>query len=488
MAFSLSCCFLTEAAHAQTTSQTSSWNQFRGPNGTGIAADANPPIKFDQKTNLRWATRLPPGHSSPVIWSDKIFITGIQDKTLETICLNSNTGEILWRNPAPPVEIEHHHPDNSPATSTAFVDVNRVYVYFGSYGLLCYDHSGKEVWKRPVPTPANLHGTATSPVGYRGLLYLIHDSMEGDSYVLAVDRSTGQEVWKARRPVLNPNWSSPVICRKESGDELIVLGGGMLKAYEPLTGKELWSVGGFGHPIPQPVVSETYLYASTTSGEDAGQPDKALRWENLRKQYDKNSDGSIHVTEIPETDFTTFNEDLPDDRFPTRALVSWFDRDQDNAFTEQEVQQFLEGQNLNVRSRIAAIRGAVDEHADEDRIAWNYERSIPHNSTCLAVQGKIYMFKDGGVVTCLNAESGQLESKSRVGRGHYSSSPIYANGNIYICSREGVVTVLHIGNRLKTVSENDLGEAIVATPAISGDALFVRTASHLYAFSAKAIR
>ncbi len=471
-----------ELGQAATDSPDSQWNQFRGPNGTGVAVGARPPVKFDLKKNLHWATALPAGHSSPVIWKNRIFITGMKDGQFETLCIDRTTGNILWRKTAPKVEIEKHHPDNSPATSTPYVDARRVYVYFGSFGLLCYDHDGKEVWRHPVSTPLNMHGTATSPVGYKHLLYLIHDSMDGDSYVLSVEKSTGREVWKATRPIRNPNWSTPVIWQKKSGAELIVLGGGLLKAYEPLTGKELWSVDGFGHPIPLPVVSKNYLYTSTLSGNEAGKSDSFLRWKAYAK-YDANSDGRIHVSEIPETEVTTLYEDLPDGRFPTRAMVSWFDRDQDNAFTEQELQHFLERQNLNVRSRIVAIRPEANEKSGKDRVVWKYERSIPHKTCCLAAQGRIYMIKDGGVVTCLDAESGKLQYQSRVGRGYYSSSPIYANGKIYICSREGIVSVLQVGNRLKPLAENDLGEPIVATPAIADDTLYVRTKQHLYAFT-----
>ena len=105
-------------SQAQTTVETAAWNQFRGPNGSGIATEADPPIEFNQDTNLLWSTSLPPGLSSPVLWSDRIFLTGLQDKTFETICLNRNTGEILWRKAAPQVEIEPHYHLNSPATST----------------------------------------------------------------------------------------------------------------------------------------------------------------------------------------------------------------------------------------------------------------------------------------------------------------------------------------------------------------------------------
>ena len=130
------------------------WNQFRGPNGSGIRSDAR--IKIPSKENLIWKTRLPFGLSCPVLSEDKIFLTGIEQGRLVTLALDRKSGKVLWKKKAPETEIEKFHEASSPATPTPFVDKNRLFVYFGSFGLLCYDHDGKEIWKTPIPTPKSL--------------------------------------------------------------------------------------------------------------------------------------------------------------------------------------------------------------------------------------------------------------------------------------------------------------------------------------------
>jgi outer membrane protein assembly factor BamB len=127
------------------------WNQFRGPNGSGIRSDAR--IKIPSKENLIWKTRLPFGLSCPVLSEDKIFLTGIEQGRLVTLALDRKSGKLLWKKKAPETEIEKFHEASSPATPTPFVDQDRLFVYFGSFGLLCYDHDGKEIWKKPIPTP-----------------------------------------------------------------------------------------------------------------------------------------------------------------------------------------------------------------------------------------------------------------------------------------------------------------------------------------------
>lgn len=155
---------VSQMSQAQAQAQ---WNQFRGPNGSGVAADQKPPVTFDLKTNVRWSTKLPSGISCPAIWKDKVFLTGIDNGKFETICIARDKDNILWRTAAPKTKLENHHRDNSAAASTPFVDEQHVYIYFGSYGLLCYDHQGKQVWQHPVPTPKNMHGTATSPIVHK---------------------------------------------------------------------------------------------------------------------------------------------------------------------------------------------------------------------------------------------------------------------------------------------------------------------------------
>ena len=129
------------------------WNQFRGPNGSGVATkNFNPPIKINNE-NIAWKTKIPEGLSSPVIFGKRIFLTGIRQNKLLTLCFDIQSGKILWEKIAPEAPIEKVHATSSPATSTPLVDSEQIYVYFGSYGLLCYDHNGTKKWGIPIRTP-----------------------------------------------------------------------------------------------------------------------------------------------------------------------------------------------------------------------------------------------------------------------------------------------------------------------------------------------
>src|SRR6266545_3619279 len=143
------------------------WPQFRGPQGRPIAEGAKPlPVHFGPGKHVLWKTPLPLGYSSPCIWDDHIFLTGFDAKAqkLETLCLDRRSGAIRWRRTAPAEKIERVYKVNSPASATPATDGRRVYVSFGSYGLLCYDFEGKELWRRPLPMPRAGFGTATSPI------------------------------------------------------------------------------------------------------------------------------------------------------------------------------------------------------------------------------------------------------------------------------------------------------------------------------------
>src|SRR5688572_383867 len=132
---------------AARTDAASHWPQFRGPGGTAVAeTDATPPTHFGPGTNVIWKTALPPGHSSPCIWGDKIFLTGLDQGKLETLCVSRTDGRVIWRQAAPVAKVEETHRIGSPAASTAATDGQAVYVYFGSFGLLAYDFDGTEHW------------------------------------------------------------------------------------------------------------------------------------------------------------------------------------------------------------------------------------------------------------------------------------------------------------------------------------------------------
>ncbi|MCX6925065.1 MAG: PQQ-binding-like beta-propeller repeat protein, partial [Verrucomicrobia bacterium] len=139
------------------------WSQFRGPSGSGVANTFKPPVKIDASQAV-WRTPLPLGKSSPVLWGSRVFLTGVEGGRLATLALDAKSGKVLWKKLAPEVRLESVHAANSAAASTPCVDEDRVYVYFGSYGLLCYDHDGRGLWQKAIPTPQSMYGVSTSPI------------------------------------------------------------------------------------------------------------------------------------------------------------------------------------------------------------------------------------------------------------------------------------------------------------------------------------
>src|SRR6516164_5067037 len=141
------------------------WPQFRGPNSSRLG-EGRPPVHFGLDHNVLWKTAVGAGLSSPIIWEGRIFLTEFDraNKQLATLCIDRSTGKILWRRSVTPEKIEKVHKIGSPAAATPATDGERVYVYFGSYGLICYDLDGKEQWERPLPVPENPYGASASPI------------------------------------------------------------------------------------------------------------------------------------------------------------------------------------------------------------------------------------------------------------------------------------------------------------------------------------
>ena len=198
----------------------SMWSQFRGPNASGIVDGGDYPVVFGPDQCLLWKTPLPSGVSSPCVWGDRVFLTCYdkERKRLEVVCVDRNNGHVLWRRPVPAEKIEKVHPAGSPASSTPVTDGERVYTYFGSYGLLCYDMAGTLLWDKPMPIPITQWGTGTSPILAADKLILVCDQYSGrgankrSAYVLALDPKDGATVWERERPS-EPSWSTPSYVR-----------------------------------------------------------------------------------------------------------------------------------------------------------------------------------------------------------------------------------------------------------------------------------
>lgn len=186
------------------------WPQFRGPNSQGVTESAHPPLDFSATSNVVWNTAVPPGYSSLCIWGRRIFLTSFEEGKLETRAYDRATGKRLWQQPAPVEQIEKVQPINSPASSTPVANAERVCGYFGSYGALCYVHNGKELWRKPLPTPKNQYGNASSPALYREWVVLVLDSDDKDSKLIALQIQDGAIAWQTDRPLFSANWSPPM--------------------------------------------------------------------------------------------------------------------------------------------------------------------------------------------------------------------------------------------------------------------------------------
>ena len=227
---------LFRSAHA------ANWPQFRGPDAAATG-NAKAPVHFGPKTNLVWSTELPPGISSPVIWGDRIFLTGVDNAKLVTLALDRSTGKLLWAKPAPTEKLEAAHRIGSPAAPTACTDGERVVAYFGSFGLLAYDFAGAELWRHPLPAPVVEFGSSSSPILVGDLVIQLCDS-DMDSYLIAVDKRTGKQAWKTARPDHRRGFATPFVWRHDGLEELIVNGSLKVSSYDPKTGALRWTSRG----------------------------------------------------------------------------------------------------------------------------------------------------------------------------------------------------------------------------------------------------
>ncbi len=479
------------------------WNQFRGPHGSGVAPAAHPPIQI--KTNsLIWKTAVPPGTSSPVFSRGRIFLTALDGGRLATFAFEAASGTLAWRREAPEVPLETVHAANSPAAPTPWVDDERVHVYFGSYGLLCYNHAGHEQWRKPIATPKSLYGLTTSPIGHGDNLILVldddanlPDSKLSRSRVIALNRATGSLVWETSRPFLRSGWSTPIIWQHEGGEDLVVLGSGRVCGYDPKTGSEKWFATGFSREtIAQPVAGtgRVYVSAAMLGGVADEQPDPQPFWEAMLS-FDTNHDGRIERAEMTEHFTFPFRPELPvghpgfgrplaSDAVKRReqqaGIFASTDKNKDGFWTREE---FVASMSFDRgKPRLMAIRPGGSGDVTSSHVVWQLHQGIPEIPSPLFHEDRIYLVRNGGILTAVDALAGRIIYSERLGSaGQYSASPVAARGHLYLASNRGVLSVVKAGDRFQLIDQHDLGEPVVTTPALIGKRIYVRTEGHLVA-------
>lgn len=412
------------------------WPSFRGPGARGLGDGLNAPATWDagKNVNVAWKTPISGlGHSSPVVWGDKIFVTtaisknpyfkpgaygdgepandnGVQSYHL--LCVDRGTGKIIWntvaRESTPQIQ---RHPKNTHASPTPATDGKRVIAFFGSEGLYAFDMDGKALWKQDLgpldagafDVPEYQWGIASSPILYKNLV-IIQCDIQKSSFIAAFDADSGKPVWRTPRNAV-PSWSTPTVYENGSRAELITNGAEYMRGYDPMNGKELWWIKGTSMiSVPTPFVIDDLIY-----------------------------------------------------------LFSGYSRFQKATYA---VKTGSSG-DLNT------IPGAI---------AWK-RADAPYLPTPIVYNGYVYTLNVRGEFFCYNAKTGEEVYKQRLGQGSvFSASLVAADGRIYAASEDGDVYVVKPGPKLEVLGKNNVGEVIMATPAITRDLFIVRTPAHIYGF------
>jgi outer membrane protein assembly factor BamB len=444
---------------------------FRSAPGVAGSGGGALPEDFGAAGELRWRAPLDPGHSTPVLSGGRIFLTGYraESKELATIALDQETGQTLWSRAVAAARIEQTHPIGSPATATPACDGQRLYVFFGSHGLVCYDLDGKKIWEHPLGPFQDEYGAGSSPVLIDGKVVLNQDHDVG-SFLAAFDCATGKTIWHVARPDAVRSYSTPAVWMRNSRHELLVAGALELASYDPASGEKLWWVHGLARiVIPTPVPAGEMIYmASWAPGGDAGRRLALDPWQTALTKWDKNHDGKLAKAEV-------------DDREVLERFYR-MDLDQSGLLDQNEWDRhadvFRRAQNA-----VLALKPYGRGELKDSAVVWKYQRGVPYVSTPLLDKGILWMVKDGGIATKLDATSGRMLQEERVpGGGNYFASPVAGDGKVYFASEQGVVSVVANTADWRVISSHEFHEKIYATPVIDRDRIFIRSQQALYCF------
>jgi outer membrane protein assembly factor BamB len=416
-------------------SVSADWPQWRGPHGSGIADDKNLPERWSATENLAWKARLGGvGVSSPIVAGNAVFVTsqlgtgisrqgprlaqGAADAGERSISGNGSksdkvvflveafhraNGQRLWEYQMDAMgPLESVHDKHNLATPSPVTDGQLVYAWFGTGQIVALDMSGKLVWRRHLGQEISSFdinwGHASSPTLYGDSLILLCDHTPA-SYLLAVDKKTGKDKWKADRGKGRQSYATPFVVQTSTGPELVVNSSQRVDAYDPRSGAFLWHVGGTNQfPIPVPTFSNGVIYM--TRGYRSG-PYMALR---------------------------------------------------------------------------PGGRGDVST----SHVVWQVATGAPYVSSLVYDGGLLYMASDVGAISVIEAETGKRLWQERV-NGLFSASPVAGDGKVYFVSETGEVIVLRAGRKPQVIARNDMGERLMASPAISNGQIFLRSDGSLFA-------
>jgi outer membrane protein assembly factor BamB len=461
-------------ASAGAAAQPPAWPQFRGPEGSGVAPDTEkPPTRLGPDTNVKWKVAVPPGASSPVIAGDRLFLTGFDKGKLFTLAYRRADGAEVWRKEAPARAIEpFEKKEGSPAASTPATDGERLVVNFGSYGLICYDTLGKELWKQPLPAGETFagFGAGSSPVIADGRVVLLRD-LERDGRLLCLDLATGARAWEAKRNGYRTSWGSACIWDTPAGKHVVVAGGLRLQGYDLKTAALVWTVTGLpSYPCTTPVVADGRLiYAGWSYGGSAEL--QMPSFDDILKEAGEAQLGYLTRAGSEKTQLKGHFDASDPNKDGKLTRAEW----------DAEVGFMTSGKNVAF-----ALAPGGNGDVTRSHVAWRVtrERGLPYIPSPLVYRGLMYTVNKGGLLSAFEVKTGkEVYADERVGLTGAYASPVAANGFIYLCGLDGSVIVVRAGPKAEQVCSAELDDRIAATPAIAGNTLYVRTNKMLYAFA-----
>lgn len=414
--------------------QAENWPQWRGPHGNGISSEQDLPTTWSRTENVAWRAPLPgPGGATPIVWGDRVFVTSSvgeeEGADLVLLCFSA-TGDEIWRKTVTSGNRLARAAEGNSASPSPVTDGRHVWCFFGNGVLACYGFDGNEVWKFDLQDRYGKFdiqfGMTSTPVLDGDALYLqlIHGTWGGDykvGKVIKLNKASGDEIWAVDRPT-------------DATDEC-------------------------KHSYASPFIYEDGRHRFlVTHGADNTIAHDLETGRELGRLGGLNGPSKI-------------NPDQYDNTFRLVATPSYADG-------VIVVPTCKGGPTVAVNVR-DDLTGNITDHAEAVR--WTYENT-PDVSIPLIVDGLVYGVMKPGQVFCLDLDTGEELYYERIHNAEHRASPVYADGHIYISSRDGITTVIKAGPEFELVAENDIGnEPITASPAISNGRIYLRSFDALYA-------
>ena len=465
---------------ALTNALADNWSQFRGPNGTGVSPTTGLPTEFGPNKNVVWKTELPAGHSSPVLTRDRIFVTAHDSKALFVICLDRETGKILWRKEVPRSGVGKFQNVNGPASPTPVTDGSNVYVFFQEGGLVSFDGNGKERWRLPLGPFNIFYGFGASPILVDDKVILPVDQDNPTSYLVAVDKNTGKLRWKVERPAVISGYSTPIVYQPARGPKQIIIPESFqLSAYSVADGKRVWWVRGLAcemKSIASHDAEHLYINGWGFPQNQPGQQVKTIGFEEALASYDKDKDHMITKAEI-----AAGASPGPMNKMLSSAFEAFdMNRDEKLNTTDWEVFRAM----MASENGLLAIKMGGQGDQTAKAIRWRYQKPVPQVPSTLLYRNVLYMINDSGILLSFDPTTGNVIKQGRLHGAidKYFSSPVAADDKVFLIGQAGQVSVVKAAGEWEVLAVNELDDECYATPAIADGRIYIRTRSALYAF------